>query len=48
LPLDEAREIVSAAANGRLEIFEGAGHFTNLDQPDRFNEFLQEFLRAAA
>jgi pimeloyl-ACP methyl ester carboxylesterase len=48
LPLDEAREIVSAAANGRLEIFEGAGHFTNVDQPDRFNEFLQEFLRAAA
>lgn len=45
LPLDEAREIVAAARNGRLEIFEGAGHFTNLEQPDRFNELLREFLR---
>jgi pimeloyl-ACP methyl ester carboxylesterase len=48
LPLDEAREIVALAPNGRLEVFEGAGHFTNLEQPDRFNELLQEFLRAAA
>jgi 3-oxoadipate enol-lactonase len=44
LPLDEAREIVAAAPNGRLEIFEGAGHFTNLDQPDRFNQLLRAFL----
>jgi pimeloyl-ACP methyl ester carboxylesterase len=29
-------------------VFEGAGHFTNLEEPDRFNELLQEFLRAAA
>jgi pimeloyl-ACP methyl ester carboxylesterase len=45
LPLDEAREIVAAAPDGRLEIFEGAGHFTNLEQPERFNELLREFLR---
>jgi pimeloyl-ACP methyl ester carboxylesterase len=44
LPLEEAREIVAAAPNGRLEIFEGAGHFTNLEQPDRFNRLLREFL----
>ncbi|HZB36338.1 MAG TPA: alpha/beta hydrolase [Gaiellaceae bacterium] len=44
LPLDEAREIVAAAPNGRLEVFEGAGHFTNMDQPERFNELLREFL----
>jgi pimeloyl-ACP methyl ester carboxylesterase len=44
LPVDEAREIVAAAPNGRLEIFEGAGHFTNMDQPQRFNELLREFL----
>jgi 3-oxoadipate enol-lactonase len=44
LPLEEAREIVAAAPNGRLEIFEGAGHFTNLEPPDRFNRLLNEFL----
>jgi pimeloyl-ACP methyl ester carboxylesterase len=44
LPLEEAREIVAAAPNGRLEIFEGAGHFTNLEQPDRFNRLLRAFL----
>jgi pimeloyl-ACP methyl ester carboxylesterase len=48
LPLDEAREIVASAPNGRLEVFAGAGHFTNLEQPERFNEFLREFLTAAA
>jgi pimeloyl-ACP methyl ester carboxylesterase len=46
LPLEEAREIVAAAPNGRLEIFEGVGHFTNLEQPDRFNRLLLEFLSA--
>jgi pimeloyl-ACP methyl ester carboxylesterase len=48
LPLDEAREIVASAPSGRLEVFEGAGHFTNLEQPERFNELLREFLTAAA
>lgn len=44
LPVDEARELVASAPNGRLEIFEGAGHLTNLEQPERFNELLREFL----
>jgi pimeloyl-ACP methyl ester carboxylesterase len=48
LPVDEAREIVASAPNGRLEIFEGAGHFTNVERSDRFNELLREFLQAAA
>lgn len=48
LPVAEAREIVASAPNGRLEIFEGAGHFTNMDRQDRFNELLREFLQAAA
>jgi len=46
LPVDEARELVASTPNGRLEVFEGAGHFTNLDQPDRFNRLLAEFLSA--
>jgi pimeloyl-ACP methyl ester carboxylesterase len=48
LPLDEAREIVANAQNGRLEVFAGAGHFTNMEQPERFNGLLQEFLTAVA
>jgi pimeloyl-ACP methyl ester carboxylesterase len=46
LPVDEAREIVASAPNGRLEVFEGAGHFTNVERRDRFNELLDEFLRS--
>ena len=46
LPVDEASEIVAAVPNGRLEIIEGAGHFTNVDRRNRFNELLAEFLRS--
>ena len=45
LPVDEARALVASAPNGRLELFEGAGHFTNMEQPERFNRLLGEFLR---
>jgi pimeloyl-ACP methyl ester carboxylesterase len=44
LPVDEAREIADSAPNGRLEVLEGAGHFTNVDRRNRFNELLTEFL----
>ena len=44
LPVEEARELVSSAPNGRLEVFDGAGHFTNMEQPARFNALLREFL----
>ena len=44
LPVDEAREIVSSARNGRLEVFAGAGHFTNLDESERFDRLLRDFL----
>ena len=45
LPVDEAREIVASAPNGRLEVIEGAGHFTNVEPRNRFNELLAEFLQ---
>jgi pimeloyl-ACP methyl ester carboxylesterase len=48
LPVDEAREIAAAAPNGRLEVFEGVGHFPNVERRNRFNELLREFLQAAA
>ncbi|PWU22538.1 MAG: hypothetical protein C5B48_09980 [Candidatus Rokuibacteriota bacterium] len=42
--VDEAREIADSALVGTLEVFEGAGHFLTLDQPERFNEVLKDFL----
>jgi pimeloyl-ACP methyl ester carboxylesterase len=46
LPEDEAREIVDSAPDGRLEVLEGAGHFTSVERRNRFNELLGEFLRS--
>jgi pimeloyl-ACP methyl ester carboxylesterase len=42
--VDESRELAERALDGRLEVFEGAGHFVALDQPQRFNEVLLEFV----
>jgi pimeloyl-ACP methyl ester carboxylesterase len=42
--VDEARALADTALNGKLEVFEGAGHFVNVDQPERFNTVLLEFV----
>jgi pimeloyl-ACP methyl ester carboxylesterase len=42
--VDEARAIADSALVGSLEVFEGAGHFLTLDQPERFNVVLGDFL----
>ena len=42
--VEEARELSATALDGRLEVFEGAGHFVALDQPARFNEVLLAFV----
>lgn len=42
--VDEARELADKALDGRLEVFDGAGHFVAVDQPERFNEVLLEFV----
>jgi pimeloyl-ACP methyl ester carboxylesterase len=42
--VDEARALAATALNGRLEVFEGAGHFVSLDQPERFNAVLLDFV----
>ncbi len=42
--VDEAHEMAEAAADGRVEVIEGAGHLVSLDAPWRFNELLAEFL----
>lgn len=42
--VEESRELAERALDGRLEVFEGAGHFVAVDQPERFNEVLLDFL----
>jgi len=42
--VDEARELTEKALDGKLEVFPGAGHFVAVDQPERFNEVLLEFV----
>jgi pimeloyl-ACP methyl ester carboxylesterase len=42
--VDEARALADTALNGKLEIFEGAGHFVNVEQPERFNTVLLDFV----
>lgn len=40
----ESEQLASSALDGRLETFPGAGHFVAVDQPDRFNQVLLDFL----
>lgn len=42
--VEEARAIADAALRGSLEIFSGAGHLLTVEQPERFQEVLTEFL----
>jgi 3-oxoadipate enol-lactonase len=41
------RYLAASVPGARLEVFEGAAHMINLEQPDRFNRVLREFLTAA-
>ena len=40
----ESEQLAASALEGRLEVFEDAGHFLAADQPERFNAVLLEFL----
>lgn len=42
--VDESRELAASALRGSLEVFPGAGHFPSIEQPERFNEVLLEFV----
>jgi 3-oxoadipate enol-lactonase len=44
VPVPEARSVAEAALLGSFELFPGAGHLVSVDQPDRFNAVLLEFL----
>jgi pimeloyl-ACP methyl ester carboxylesterase len=38
------RHLADSVPGARLEVFEGAAHMLNLEQPERFNRLLREFL----
>jgi pimeloyl-ACP methyl ester carboxylesterase len=42
--VEEARALSESALQGSLEVFAGAGHLPSLDQPERFDQVLLEFL----
>ncbi len=43
-PVSDAEVMASAIPNARLEVIRGAGHLSNLEQPQAFNAALLEFL----
>jgi len=44
VPLDHARVLAAGLPNAELRVIPGAGHMANLEQPERFNQALLEFL----
>jgi pimeloyl-ACP methyl ester carboxylesterase len=46
--VEDGRALADAALDGRLEVFQGAGHFIALDEPQRFTGVLLDFVRAVA
>jgi pimeloyl-ACP methyl ester carboxylesterase len=42
--VSDAEQLAATALDARLEVFPGAGHFVALDQPERFNEVLLDFV----
>jgi len=44
LPVERAREAVRALPAATLAVIEGAGHAPQSEQPDRFNQVLEDFL----
>ena len=48
IPAWHALSAQRAVPDCRVELFEGAGHFPHLDDPDRFARVLREFMSADA
>ena len=44
IPAAHARRAAELSPACRVELFEGAGHFPHLDQPDRFADVLRDFM----
>lgn len=48
IPAWHAASATSSIERCRVELFQGAGHFPHLDDPDRFAALVREFVRAPA
>ena len=46
-PPDRSRTIAESIGGARLEVIPGAGHMTNLEQPELVDELIEEFLRSS-
>jgi pimeloyl-ACP methyl ester carboxylesterase len=44
LSVEDARSLAGEALLGSLHVFEGAGHLPSVEQPERFDQVLVEFL----
>lgn len=44
IPVEHAQRAAELAPTCRVELFEGAGHFPHLDQPNRFADVLRDFM----
>lgn len=44
IPVEHARSVQRQLPDCRVELFEGAGHFPHLDDPERFARSLREFI----
>jgi pimeloyl-ACP methyl ester carboxylesterase len=47
-PLSIARQFAHAIPDAKLVVIAGAGHFSNLEQPEQFNDAVREFCRTHA
>jgi len=45
---ESCRQLAARVPGARLEVLEGAAHMMNLEQPERFNQLLREFLDSAS
>ena len=48
IPVSHAITVERALPDCRVEVFEGAGHFPHLEDPDRFARVVREFIAAGA
>ena len=46
--VDSCRHLAANVPGARLELFEGAAHMLNLEQPERFTRLLREFFASVA
>lgn len=46
-PPDDAAALAAALPDGRLELFDGCGHFAMAEQPERFADAVRELIRNA-